>query len=97
MICSYDHQKRLKNSKLTKKTQAMINQAIVESTMTFNYETRAWHKKEIRAMQRTIDQGYRYVWVNKKGGPVLMQMEEKLVNILGVRRSFGVRSMHAKI
>ena len=77
MICSYDHQKRLKNPKLTKKTQAMIIQAIVESTMAFNYETRAWHKKEIRSMERIIEEGYRYVWVNTKGGPVLKQMEEK--------------------
>ena len=43
--------KRLKNSRLTKTTQAMIIQAVVESTMTFNCEIRAWHKKEIREMK----------------------------------------------
>ena len=96
-MCSYDHQRRLKNSKLTKNTQAMIIQAIVESTMTFNYETKAWHKKEIRSMERIVDQGYRYVWVNTKGGPVLMQVEEKRVNLWAVRRNFGVTSMQAKI
>ena len=96
-MCSYDHQRRLNNSKLTKKTQAMVIQAIVESTKTFNYEPRVWHKKEIRAMQKIIDKGYRYVWVNTKGGPVLKQTEEKRMKIWGGRRIFGVRSMQAKI
>ena len=89
--------KRLKNSKLAKKTQAMIIQAVVESTMTFNCETRAWRKKEIREIQKIVDQGYRFVWMNKKRGPALKQMEENKVNMWGVRRSLGVRSMEAKI
>ena len=75
--------KRLKNSKLAKKTQAMIIQAVVESTMTFNCETRAWRKKEIREMQKIVDQGYCFVWMNKKKGPALKQMEENKVNIWG--------------
>ena len=48
--------KRVQKSKLTKTTQAMIIQAVVESTMTFNCETRAWQKKEIREMQKIADQ-----------------------------------------
>ena len=88
--------KKLKNSRLTKTTQAMIIQAVVESTMTFNCEIRAWQKKEIREMQKIADQGYRYVWMNKKKGPALKQMEEKQVNMWGVRKSLGVRSMQAK-
>ena len=36
--------KRLKNSRLTKTTQAMIIQAVVESTMTFNCEIRTWQR-----------------------------------------------------
>ena len=40
--------KRLINSRLAKTTQAMIIQAVVESTMTFNCEIRAWQMKEIR-------------------------------------------------
>ena len=38
--------KRSMNSSLTKTTQAMIIQAVVESTMTFNCEIRTWQRKE---------------------------------------------------
>ena len=62
-------------------TQAMIIQTIVESAKAFICETRAWHKKEIREMQKIVDQGYRYVWMIKNGGSVLKQMEEKRVNM----------------
>ena len=89
--------KRLKNTTITKKTQAMIVQVVVESTMLFNCETRAWQKKEIRELQRVADQGYRYIWMDKRGGPALKQMEEKRVNMWGVRRELEVRSMQAKI
>jgi len=37
--------KRLKKSRLTKTTQAMIIQAVVESTMTFNCERRGMAKE----------------------------------------------------
>ena len=73
--------KRLKLSRLTKTTQAMIIQAVVESTMTFNCETRAWQRKEIREMQKIADQGYHYIWMNKKKGAALKQMEERQVNM----------------
>ena len=43
--------KRLKNTTLSRKTQAMVIQVVVESTMLFNCETRAWQKKEIRERQ----------------------------------------------
>ena len=48
-------------------------------------------------MHKIVDQGYRYVWMNKKKGPALQQMEEKQVNMWGVRKSLGVRSLQAKI
>ena len=46
--------KRLKNSKVAKKIQAMIIQAVVESMMTFNCGTGAWRKKEIKEMQKIV-------------------------------------------
>ena len=49
---------RLKNTTLSRKTQAMVIQVVVESTMLFNCETRAWQKKEIGERQRVVDQGY---------------------------------------
>ena len=89
--------KRLENTTLSRKTQAMVIQVVVESTMLFNCETRAWQKKEIGELQRVVDQGYRYIWMDKRGGPALKQMEEKRVNMWGVRRKLGIRSMQAKI
>ena len=35
--------------------------------------------------------------MDKRGGPALKQMEEKRVNMWGVRRTLGIRSMQAKI
>ena len=35
--------------------------------------------------------------MDKRGGPALKQMEEKRVNMWGVRRQLGIRSMQAKI
>ena len=49
--------KKLKNFKLAKKTQAMISQAVVESTVTINCETRAWQKQERKDMQKILDLG----------------------------------------
>ena len=65
----------------------MIIQAVVESTMTFQCESRTWQKKEIREMQEIVDQGYRYVWMKDEKGPAHKQMEERQVNMYGVRRS----------
>ena len=89
--------KRLKKTTLSRKTQAMVIQVIVESKILFNCETRAWQKKEIGELQRVVDQGYRNIWMDKRGGPALKQMEEKRVNMWGVRIKLGIRSMQAKI
>ena len=64
--------------------------------MLFNCEKRAWQRKEIRDLQRLLDQVYRYTWMDKRRGPALKQMEETKINMLGVRRDLGVRSMEAK-
>ena len=78
-------------------TQAMIIQVVVESTMKFNSEIRAWQKKEIREMQKIVNQGYTYVQMDKKKGSAIKQMEGKQVNVWGVRKSLVGRSLQAKI
>ena len=88
--------KRLKTPMLTKTAQEMIIQAVVESRMTFNCEMRALQKKDVREMQKIEDHGYHYVGISKKKGPAIKQMEEKQVNMWGVK-SLGVRSLQAKI
>ena len=65
----------------------MIIQAVAESTVTFHCESRTWKKKEIREMQKIVDQEYRYVWMKNKKGPHQKQVEERKVNMYGVRRS----------
>ena len=53
----YAHlKKRLKNSKLTKSTQTLAIQAVVESAITFNSEIRAWQKKLKRDVQTDCKQ-----------------------------------------
>ena len=89
--------KRFEDSMLTKTTKAMIIQTVIESTMTFNCEIKAWQKKKIRKMQKVMNQGYRYFWINKKKGAALKQMEGRKVSILGVRRNLGVRLLKGKI
>ena len=37
------------------------------------------------------------LYLDKRGGPALKQMEEKRVSMWGVRRDLGVRSMQAEI
>ena len=89
--------KRFEDSMLTKTTKAMIIQTVIESTMTFNCEIKAWQKKEIRKMQKVMNQGYRYLWINKKKGPALKQMEGRKVSMLEVRRNLGVMLLKGKI
>ena len=48
-------------------------------------------------MQKIVDRGYRYVWMNRKKGPELNQLEERQVNMWGVRRNLGARSLQARI
>ena len=89
--------KILKNTTLIRKALAMIVQKVVESTTLFNCETRVCKKKEIKELQSVVDQGYSYIWMYRRGEPALKQMEEKRVNVWGVRRDFGVRSMQGKM
>ena len=83
--------KRLKNTKLTEKTQATVVQLVMESIMLLHCETSAWQKKEVRELQRVVDQEYRYICMDKRGGPALQQTEEKRMNMWGVRRDLGVK------
>ena len=70
--------RRLRGTKLPKKTQARIIEACIESTMLFDCATRPWHNSEIKKMQQSMDKCYRFAWMNKK-------MEERRINMYGVR------------
>ena len=87
---------RLKGSKLSKKMQAKIVEACVESTLLFDCQTRTWHQSEIKKLQSLMDRQYRYIWSNKRKPP-LIQMQEEHVNMQDVRNQLGVKSVRIKI
>jgi hypothetical protein len=67
--CWYIVKKRLCNSKLPKTFQARVLEACVESAILFDCATRPWHAKEIKRLQSFMDRCYRFVWMDKRGGP----------------------------
>jgi hypothetical protein len=59
--------------------------------------TRPWSITELSRLQSSIDKAYRYIWMDKKGGPGLKQLEAKGVNMFGVRKELGVDSIRWKV
>ena len=88
--------RRLKNSRLTKRTQARVVEAVVESTMLYNCQVRTWNVSEINRIQRKVDQCYRYVW-SSKTQPPLNEMEQKHKNRWNVRKELRIKSVRSKI
>ena len=87
---------RLKGSRMSKKMQAQILEACVESTMLFDCQTRTWQQRELKKLQSNVDRMYRYVWSHKTKPP-LIQMQEEGVNMQDVRNELGVKSIRWKV
>ena len=87
---------QLKGSKMSKKKQAKIVEACVESTLLFDCATRTWQQREIKRLQSCMDKKYRYIW-SRKTGPPLVQMQQEHKNMWDVRRELGVKSVRYKI
>ena len=87
---------RLKGAKISKRLQAKVVEASVESSMLFDCQARTWKLAEIRKMQSLVDRAYRYIWSDKKGPP-LVQMKNMGKNMFDVRQELGVRSLRWKI
>jgi hypothetical protein len=87
---------QLKGSKLSKKCQAQITQACVESAMLFDCQVRTWQLRDIKKLQSCVDRMYRYIW-SKKNKPPLIQMQEAGVNMQDVRSELGIKSIRLKI
>ena len=87
---------RLKGSKLSKKTQARIVEACVESTMLFDCQARTWQVNEIKRMQSVMDRMYRHIWSRKNKQP-LRQMQEENKNMQDVRNELGVKTIRYKV
>ena len=67
-------------SRLSKRTQALVLDTCVESTMLFNCNTRPFYKSEVKQLQKAIDRRYRLIWGSSNKKP-LRKMEEKNVNM----------------
>ena len=88
--------RRLKGSRMSKRMQAKIVEACVESTMLFDCQARSWQVSEMNRMQSMMDRKYRYIWSNKTKPP-LIQMQEEHTNMQDVRNSLKVKSLRWKI
>ena len=87
---------RLRGSRMSRKLQARVVEACVESGMLFDCQVRVWQAKEVRRMQVFVDRCYRQVW-SRRTGPPLVQMEREGKNMADVRRELGVRTLRWKI
>ena len=88
--------RRLKRSKLSRKTQAKVVEVIVEATGLFDCSIRPWTMTEIKKLQQIVDRMYRFIWSSKKEPP-LQEMANKHVNMFAVRKKLGVTSMQMKV
>jgi len=86
----------LKGSKLTKRWQAKVVEACVESSLLYDCQARMWYKKDMNRLQRWMDKCYRYVWSDRNGQP-LRQMSARGMNMQDVRSSLNVKSVRWKI
>ena len=87
---------QLKKSKMSKRKQALVTQACVESTILFDCQARTWQISEIKRLQQFMDKTFRYIW-SRKNQPPLMEMQQKGTNMQDVRSELGVKSIRSKI
>ena len=87
---------QLKNTRLSKRWQARIVQACVESESLFDCQARVWWKMDVMRLQKWRDKCCRYVWSNRNG-ELLRQMQARGENMYDVRTRLGVESVQWKI
>jgi len=87
---------QLKGSNLSKRWQARVVEACVESGLLFDCQVRMWWKKDVKKLQSWMDKCYRYVWSDRNGQP-LRQMQERHENMQDVRNRLNVKSVQWKI
>ena len=87
---------QLKNTRLSKRMQARIVEACVESGLLFDCAVRTWWVADTKRLQSWIDRCYRYIWSNHREPP-LRQMQREGTNMQDVRNMLGVRSVRWKV
>ena len=88
--------KSFTKSRLSKRTQALVLDTFVDSTMLFNCNRRPFYKSKVKQLQKAIDKRYRLIWGNGNKDP-LRKIKEKHVNMWDVRYQLGVDSIRTKI
>ena len=88
--------KRLRGAKISKRLQARIVEACVESTLLFDCHVRTWRVAELRKMQSFMDRCFRFVW-RKGNEPPLRQMQREGKNMADVRKELGVMPVRWKV
>ena len=87
---------QLKVTKLSKRRQATIFEACVESALLFDCSVRTWYVKDVNNLQRWVDKCLRYLWSNKNCPP-LRQMQREHKNMQDIRNELKVKSIRWKI
>ena len=87
---------RLKGAKFSRRLQARVVEACVESSLLFDCQARTWQVGEISKLQSFIDRAYRYVW-SRGNEPPLRQMQREKKNMADVRSELNVKSLRWKI
>ena len=88
--------KWLWKSKLSKRTRALVVQAVVELSLLFDCNARPWTVGDLNRFQSMVDRFHRYIWNNGKGLP-LVRMQKEGVNGYEVRRQLGITSIRSKV
>lgn len=88
--------KRLKKARITKRMQARVIEACIESTLLFDCQTRTWQVGEVKRLQSTVDRFYRYAWSRRNMQP-LRQMQAESKNMQDIRNELGIKSVRYKI
>ena len=86
----------LRGSRMSKRMQARVVEACVESSLLYDCQARVWYKRDVRSLQSWIDKCYRWVWSGGRGQP-LRKMQEQGVNMTDVRGRVGIRAVESKI
>jgi hypothetical protein len=88
--------RRLKGSRMSKRMQARIVEACVESTILFDCQARTWQAQEVKKLQSIMDRIYRNIW-SKHTKPPLIQMQEEHKNMQDVRNELKIKSLRLKV
>ena len=88
--------KKLQGAKFSKRMQAKVVEASVESSLLFDCQVRTWQTGEINRLQKQVDRAYRYIW-RRGNEPPLMQMQREGKNMADIRAELKVKSLRWKV